>query len=476
MISCSSADKRRRCLALDVHIDSRVSRKIQEKKQKRMWLASLLVVSSPGSSSLPHDGVVTRGELEALTQRIDHLAEQLASTSRRVRYISSAVEHIKSGGQQISGPSESTKPRAKSVVRTAAANLSVCPEGYNATALQTTASFTPLCGGPETLASIQCGSMPCTNFQRAWFVRTQLVAERIANASSASPVRSMSELRARCDGNGGRGRLMKHVRPLLLRVPKAASTLVLHSVAQACNASGHNPTALWDHQAPPINSCKEVGIATLREPCDRIVSIYRHLLEKYTPAPPAAHCLISRAAGHTCRRHWVHQAETVDAFVGLLRQRWATVLGHPALTLIHHRANTMDLFGKHITVAVPQAIYLSNNFTVVLCARGSGDGMPSGSVGLRADLAELQRDLKCHGGSSILSDGVGERVVNVMQGGVSAPLLIDAGGRVNAAKTSEAGGEPPGKFVLSAAGCKATRELYSVDASLWQRVCAAPLA
>ena len=226
-----------------------------------MHFTTGLVLVAYDGSTLPRDDLVTREELEALTQRVNQLAEQLRS---------SAVDRLKRPAErEASGSTEQTaKPRApRPAIIRPPANLSLCPEKFNATPSQTTASYVPLCGGPETLASgIQCGSMPCTNFQRAWFNRTMIVAERIANASLASPARSMAELRARCDGTDGRGRLMKHVRPLLLRVPKAASTLMLHSFAQACNFSGWvgsrwvgGPTALWDHQAPPLSSCKEAS-------------------------------------------------------------------------------------------------------------------------------------------------------------------------------------------------------------------------
>lgn len=78
------------------------------------------------------------------------------------------------------------------------------------------------------------------------------------------PSRSLEALQQRCPG----------VRLGVARVPKTGSTNFLSGLS-ACK--GTVIDLLWDHQAVPPTSCSRASLATLRDPCERIVSSYRHL-------------------------------------------------------------------------------------------------------------------------------------------------------------------------------------------------------
>ena len=74
----------------------------------------------------------------------------------------------------------------------------------------------------------------------------------------------MEALQQRCPG----------VRLGVARVPKTGSTNFLSGLS-ACK--GTVIDLLWDHQAVPPTSCSRASLATLRDPCERFVSSYRHL-------------------------------------------------------------------------------------------------------------------------------------------------------------------------------------------------------
>ena len=80
------------------------------------------------------------------------------------------------------------------------------------------------------------------------------------------PFASLEALQQRCRG----------VRRILnvARVPKTGSTDFLTGLS-ACQRA--TVDLLWDHQAMPATSCSRASLATLREPCERFVSSYRHL-------------------------------------------------------------------------------------------------------------------------------------------------------------------------------------------------------
>ena len=78
------------------------------------------------------------------------------------------------------------------------------------------------------------------------------------------PLPSLEALQRRCPG----------VRLSVARVPKTGSTHFLTGLS-ACKGTAVD--LLWDHQAVPPTSCSRASLATLRDPCERFVSSYRHL-------------------------------------------------------------------------------------------------------------------------------------------------------------------------------------------------------
>ena len=175
----------------------------------------------------------------------------------------------------------------------------------------------------------------CTSRQVAVWARAQRSAARIAQAAFASPTHSLSDLRRRraCTHLGPASLHADSTtpvwnRPKLLRVPKAASSYFLETAQFGCNESRRDPIAMHEHQAPPSISCRSVTIATLREPCERWVSIFRQFESTY--AQGNALCTYYRAL---CDQHWVRRAKNASHFFELTRERWVSVLGAPSITL-----------------------------------------------------------------------------------------------------------------------------------------------
>ena len=99
------------------------------------------------------------------------------------------------------------------------------------------------------------------------FNRTRERAREHARLHLSQPLRptaSLEALQSRCPG----------VRLRVARVPKTGSTNFLTGLS-ACK--GTVVDLLWDHQAVPPTSCSGASLATLRDPCERFVSSYRHL-------------------------------------------------------------------------------------------------------------------------------------------------------------------------------------------------------
>ena len=94
------------------------------------------------------------------------------------------------------------------------------------------------------------------------------------------------------------------------------------------------------------------ALSTLREPCDRALSIYHFLKKQYTSH---GECRGEKAA--VCRSHWVHQAANFDEFVPLLKVHWSSVLGHIIVT---------RGISRHLVLAMPQFLWIGQA-TRVLC-------------------------------------------------------------------------------------------------------------
>ena len=87
-----------------------------------------------------------------------------------------------------------------------------------------------------------------------------------------SPPATLEELRSRCPAQ-------RHLN--VLRVPKAGSTSFTEMIGTACGKRD-DPSRAWQlttlhaHEARPADTCDGASVTTLRDPCERLVSMYRH--------------------------------------------------------------------------------------------------------------------------------------------------------------------------------------------------------
>ena len=314
--------------------------------------------------------------------------------------------------------------------------------------------FAPVCAGPEAIAHGPHGALDAQ--VSAWWERARSASRREFDASFATPVRSIAALRRnKCPSVGPSDYDAPRTkpfwaRPKLLRVPKSASSFFVATVSQGCNESGRDPIPIVEHQAPPSNSCHATTIATLREPCERFVSIFRQLEAAF--APETSMCRYYR---NRCPRHWVNAASDVNHFASLTRERWVSMLGTPSISLderLPSRNTTESLYAllKHTALAVPQALYIGN-YTAVLCVDST----------LSQQVVHLRRELHCRGQPSPLLQRPGERFnAHRARPGIGA--------RNGDAPDGADGGA---RYVLTAQGCAEVRALYTTDVALWERLC-----
>ena len=261
----------------------------------------------------------------------------------------------------------------------------------------------------------------------------------------------------------------------VLRVPKTGSTTLASSLRGACNASV--ATVLFKHEMVASASYDNPSIVSLREPCDRLISIFRHMRAAYdTGRSP-----VCRHAAAKCSRHWVHSAENADAFVALLQRHWHELLPRrrPSPSVVWpsaldadaaHRQNSV--VSTPLMVALPQVLWVGN-FSVVLCTHE-----------LDTQLVPLARQLGC------LNDRAGQEGTAFRR---FAPLDLHADGRsgrrvahhnVAVVSTSTADQQMisskrtalddtnDARFSLSAGACSIVRgSLYAQDHRLYSRMC-----
>ena len=331
----------------------------------------------------------------------------------------------------------------------------------------------PLLGGPEALSlrDPPCGNQPCHRRQLAYWQRAQLVAQRLRSASEAQPSRTVAELVNRC-GHVGPSSVAANTtrpqsaRPKILRVPKSASSFFLTTMANGCNESRRDPIVLGEHQAPPSDNCGQITLATLREPCDRFVSIYRQFESTYA----SDNALCSYYAG-LCRKHWLRKAKNVSDFFYLTRARWISILGAPSATLTDQHAgrgvdDKLYLPAKYSIHAMPQSLWIGN-FTVVLCVTdGTGERMVGNMWrhgGLRDEVVHVRHELKCRGkpSSLLLVGNTSGHMFNAHKPR-SSPV------RDHADEAATGGVEEASRYTLSPAVCADIRALYDKDTALWE--------
>jgi hypothetical protein len=254
---------------------------------------------------------------------------------------------------------------------------------------------------------------------------------------------------------------------VVLRVPKAGSTSFVETIGAACNG-GHNlPTnggTVWPrirvlsaHETARTDSCQDASVAILRDPCDRLVSMYRHF------------DLLRALKLH---KHWVHLAKTADEFVAQLEKRWLPILSTKVLPLVDRwqveRPEIRPLRSfwtgpfKHDVTLMPQALWISN-FTYAIC-------LPD----FEAALVELLRAMQCGSRDAQMAHlrahvhenvNHGENVSRLEQKVMTAAEKSGWTGRNSSISAV--------KYTLSPSGCDATRRLFAVDAELWDRHCRA---
>ena len=211
----------------------------------------------------------------------------------------------------------------------------------------------------------------------------------------------------------------------VLLVPKTGSTSLNELVKTACKRPETPHIRVWgSHEVVPSDTCQTASVAMLRNPCERLPSMYRHF-----------EILWGLHRNARLNRHWVQQAPNADVFVSLLRTHWHEVMGNKMLPFVVNNGTTPNVgrsfqssAQKHDVTLMPQALWFGN-MTVALCV-----------TRFEEEVSDLFSAVGCK--------PIAERYSNH---------------EVNASSD---------KYTLSPAGCRATRALCSHDAELWDHHCA----
>jgi hypothetical protein len=230
------------------------------------------------------------------------------------------------------------------------------------------------------------------------------------------PLSTFAQLQERCPNLGQLN---------VLLVPKTGSTSMGEMVKVACKRLEAPHIRVWSsHEVVPSDTCHTASVAMLRDPCERLPSMYRHF-----------EILWSLHRNARLNRHWVQQAPNADVFVSLLRTHWQEVMGNKILPFVVNNGTVPKVGSsfwlsaqKHDVTLMPQALWIGN-LTVVLCV-----------TRFEEEVSALFSAVGCK--------PMVERYTNH---------------EVNASSD---------KYILSPAGCRATQALFSHDAELWDRHCA----
>jgi hypothetical protein len=254
--------------------------------------------------------------------------------------------------------------------------------------------------------------------------------------------------------------------PHVLMVPKTGSRTLIQLGMCPRYQDWRNP-----HRRDRIHFHSEgylpCSIATLREPCERIVSVYKHMYELYHRRTVQSYCMYRPTP--VCTTHWFHRATHVDEFVSLLRENWEEVLGH-AMHDVRGSA-------RHMIVNMPQYLWFGR-LSHVVCTPQLDAAMPV--LAARYGCAK-----PCAQSSSTrawASDGqfsgcalagrcmCGEQLTNLSSSSKSTAsahaAAKDWSGKPTPVRATDA------QTNLSRAACSAVRELYARDTELWRHACA----
>ena len=200
----------------------------------------------------------------------------------------------------------------------------------------------------------------------------------------------------------------------------------------------------------------DCSLATLRDPCERLVSIFRHLKERYSPSRASSHWCRFRSTP-ACSTHWIHNASTVVKFVPLLRDNWAEIIGH----------STKDEYStkRHLIVAMPQYLWIGP-LSRIICSQRLQQELPKLARtfgGCDPDSCDCV-DVKAPAANQTSPSGCTS--INPVTGRLQG---FDYGGRRYDLEALR-----PEELAHTDESCAQTRALYARDERLWRRSCATP--
>ena len=252
--------------------------------------------------------------------------------------------------------------------------------------------------------------------------------------------------------------------PHILMVPKTGSR-ALHTLAYCprylelanlTRAKLLNQTILVRSHMH-IQLYTKCSLATLRDPCERLVSIFRHLKERYSPSRSSSRwCKFTSTPA--CSTHWLHNASTVVKFVPLLRDNWGEIINH----------STKDEFStkRHLIVAMPQYLWIGP-LSRVICSPRLQQELPSLAQtfgGCDPEACDCV-DVKAPAAANQTSPS-GVTSINPYTGRLQG---FDYGGRMYDLEALR-----PEDLAHTDESCAQTRGLYARDEQLWRRSCATP--
>ena len=192
------------------------------------------------------------------------------------------------------------------------------------------------------------------------------------------------------------------------------------------------------------------SLATLREPCERVVSVFKHLYELYHGRTMSKYCAHAASPSPVCPAHWFHRAAHVDDFVDLLAANWDEVLGHDMRNVVNS--------ARHRVVAMPQYLWIGR-LSHVVCTPRLADELPA--LARRHGCAHNATACACV--DAVTNASAAPRPAGL---GAAHDVPVDWRGRSTNASAGEA------MTNLSHRSCAATRQLYARDAHLWRALCA----
>ena len=254
--------------------------------------------------------------------------------------------------------------------------------------------------------------------------------------------------------------------PHVLMVPKTGSRSLI--------ALGKCPSYRHSHSQGRIHLHKTTympcTLATLREPCERVVSIFRHLKERYPKERTNDKYCMFHETTPACSKHWLHKADNVSAFVSLLEAHWSQLLHHCMTDMISSR--------RHILVAMPQHIWIGK-YSRVTCTSELTAQMPN----LVEEFGGCPRDNGTHPcacKAEVANAFANESRKGSVKDATAQTQRGIAGDKIELEETMvfdwAARRYPfkqmrPEQLAISPSVCEQTRALYQQDAQLWKTLC-----